>query len=95
MVLRRGFFIPEGARVLVAEDVITTGKSVLETIEVIEQHGWRVVGVTSIVNRSERCQFEVSFKALVSISPPVYDLEDCPLCRDNVEIDVPGSRFLK
>ncbi len=95
MALRRGFHIPKGTRVLISEDVVTTGRSAREVIEVVENFGAEAVGVTSVVNRAEDVDFGVPFKTLLNIHPPVYDLSECPLCKEGLEIDSPGSRFLK
>lgn len=94
MTLRRGFSIREGDRVLVVEDVVTTGKSVKEVIKVIEQCKGVVVGVGSLIERGEEVDFGVSKKSLVSLQIENYEPLNCPLCRKNIPLVKPGSRKL-
>ncbi|MBU1486501.1 orotate phosphoribosyltransferase [bacterium] len=94
MTLRRGFEIREGERILVVEDVITTGGSVLETIEVVESHGADVVGVGTIVDRSAgQVKFDVRMESLLSLDVKTYREEECPLCQDGIPLIKPGSRL--
>ncbi len=96
MALRRGFTIPEGARVLVVEDVVTTGGSVREVMALVESLGGKVVGVGSIVDRSNGAvDFGVPFEAVLSMEVVSYAPEDCPLCRQGIPAVKPGSRNLK
>lgn len=94
MTLRRGFTIEPGARVLVVEDVVTTGKSTREVIEVVRERGGVVVGVGAIVNRSgEDNPFApLPFTTLLTVSIPTYQPAECPLCRQGVPVVKPGSR---
>jgi orotate phosphoribosyltransferase len=95
MRLRRGFGIRPGERVLVVEDVVTTGRSLVEVIELVRQAGGEVVGVGALINRSAGAiYFGVSFRALITINIPVYPPDDCPLCASGVPIMAPGSRYL-
>jgi orotate phosphoribosyltransferase len=94
MTLRRGFRIREGEQVVIVEDVVTTGKSTRETAAVVEQHGGRVAGFASILNRSgNENPFDVPYVSLLSLALDTYDEASCPLCRDGVPLDAPGSRF--
>ncbi|RXK87716.1 orotate phosphoribosyltransferase [Chlorobaculum sp. 24CR] len=93
MMIRRGFCIDPSEEVLVVEDVITTGGSVAEVIELVRAAGATVAGVASVVDRSngkvrlaER-QFSLLTMEVVSYAP-----EECPLCKEGVPIDAPGSR---
>ncbi len=96
MALRRGFSIPEGARVLVVEDVVTTGGSVKEVIALINSLGGNVVGVGSVVDRSNgTVDFGVPFEAVLSMEVVSYPPEDCPLCKQGLPAVKPGSRNLK
>jgi orotate phosphoribosyltransferase len=97
MVLRRGFAIERGQRVVVVEDVITTGGSVREVIAAIERDGGRPVGVGSLVNRSGEANpfAPLPFAALVEVSFPTWQPDECPLCRDGIPIEKPGSRPIK
>lgn len=93
MVLRRGFFIAKGEKALVVEDVITTGGSTKEVIEVVKGFGANVVGVGSIIDRSSRDpDFGVPFAALAKIGAATFEEKDCPLCKKNIPIIKPGSR---
>src|ERR1700687_3972768 len=79
--LRRGFALHPGERVLVVEDVFTTGGSTRETMEVARAAGADVVGAAAIVDRSGGAiDFGVPYKTLITLSLPTYDLERCPLC---------------
>lgn len=80
-VLRRGFEIPTGARVLVVDDVVTTGGSVSETISCIEHAGGKVVGTGVLVDRTAgRVGIDVPFFACLTVDFPSYPPEECPLC---------------
>jgi orotate phosphoribosyltransferase len=91
--LRRGFSIGPGERVLVVEDVVTTGGSTQETIDVARAAGATVVGAAAIIDRSGGTQrIDVPFHALATISLPTYQPEQCPLCAEGQPIVKPGSR---
>lgn len=93
MVLRRGFSVKSGERVLVAEDVITTGGSTKEVIDVVKDSGGVVVGVASIIDRSSApVDFGVRFEALAKIKIETYKEEGCPLCKQGIPVTKPGSR---
>ena len=92
MELRRGFEVAETDRILVAEDIVTSGKSAGETIDVIQKAGGKVIGVTAIGNRNPDNPFDHPFRTLVKLDFPVYEAGDCPLCREGVPLVKPGSR---
>lgn len=94
MTLRRGFAIEPGQRVLVVEDVVTTGGSVKEVVELIQNAGGIVAGVGSIVDRTAgKIDFGVPFKAVYSADVTSWEATECPLCKDGVhELVKPGSR---
>ena len=93
MTLRRGFEIPQGARVLVVEDVVTTGGSVKEVIELVRQMGGEVAGVGCIVDRSNgKVDFGVPFAAVLSMEVQSWEADKCPLCREGWPVVKPGSR---
>jgi len=95
MALRRGFSIHPGERVLIVEDVITTGRSVLEVSEVIRSNGGELVAFASIVNRSEgRFHPDAPYYACVSMDIPIYIPHECPLCTAGIPAVKPGSRGL-
>lgn len=96
MTLRRGFTIAPGARVLVVEDVITTGGSVREVVELVKKLGGQVVGVASLVDRSNgKVEFGCPFTSLLPIEVVSYSAEECPLCKEGKPIVKPGSRKVK
>ena len=107
LTLRRGFTLADADRVLVVEDVLTTGGSTRETMEVARAAGGQVVGAASIVNRSAPAgeaqapstlsgdgavRFDVPFAALLDIALPTYEPEACPLCAKGRPMVKPGSR---
>jgi orotate phosphoribosyltransferase len=96
MTLRRGFQINPGERVLLAEDVTTTGGSVKEVMKAVEQAGGDIVAVTAVVDRSGgRAQFNVPYFSLFQMEVKNYDPSDCPLCQEGSQAVKPGSRGLK
>jgi orotate phosphoribosyltransferase len=93
LTLRRGFTLSPDDRVLVIEDVFTTGKSTRETIDVAREAGAEVVGAAAIVDRSGGAlDFGVPSYALVRLELPVYEPATCPLCAKGVPVVKPGSR---
>lgn len=94
MQLRRGFTISEGQRVLVVEDVVTTGGSVKEVIKLVTELGGKIIGVGSIVDRSAgKVDFGVPFKSVYPVEVEAYEAEDCPLCKEGkLPLVKPGSR---
>ena len=93
LTFRRGFSLSPGEKVLVVEDVVTTGGSTRETIEVARAAGAEVVGAASIIDRSGGQQrLDVPYHALATISLPTYQPEACPLCASGQPVVKPGSR---
>jgi orotate phosphoribosyltransferase len=92
MELRRGFEINPGEKVIIAEDVITTGGSVFEVIEICKKLRADIKGIISIVDRSEDIKFEYPFYSLIKLKIEKYAPDNCPLCAKNLPIDYPGSR---
>ena len=93
MTFRRGFRVEAGQKVLVVEDVVTTGGSVKEVIGLVHAAGGEVVGVGSVVDRSGgKADFGVPFQALMTLEATNWKEEDCPLCKEGVPIVKPGSR---
>lgn len=93
MELRRGFEIKKGEKILITEDVVTTGKSSYETAEIIKDMGGEVVGIACIVDRSiEHIKYPV-FSA-VKLEIETFEPENCPLCRQNIPFVKPGSRTM-
>jgi orotate phosphoribosyltransferase len=95
LALRRGFTLASTDRVLVVEDVMTTGGSTRETIDVARAAGGEVVGTASIVDRSGgSIHFDVPFASLLQIALPTYEPEGCPLCAQGLPVVKPGSRVV-
>lgn len=94
MTLRRGFVIPKDAKVLVTEDVVTTGGSVREVMELVKASGATVVGVGSMVDRSNgTVDFGVPFKPVYRTEVISFEQSECPLCKEGkLPAIKPGSR---
>lgn len=94
MQLRRGYALKKGERVVIIEDVITTARTIKETMEAIKEFEPEVVAVGCIVDRTKG-KTEYNIKSLLQIDPVVYDPSDCPLCKEGIELVKPGSRTEK
>jgi len=93
--IRRSFHLSPKDRVLVIEDVITTGGSVEELITLIRDTGATVVGVGALVDRSGGwVAFDVKYHALLSLTLKAFSSSECPLCKEGIPINRPGSRAL-
>jgi orotate phosphoribosyltransferase len=96
MTMRRGFSLKRDQHVLVVEDVWTTGGSTLETIQIVEECGGRVIGVGALIDRSGgKIEFPVETQSLLGLNIASYELEDCPLCHEGGVAVKPGSRFVR
>jgi orotate phosphoribosyltransferase len=94
MTLRRGFFIAPGERALVVEDVVTTGGSTREVIDVVAAAGGKVVGVGALIDRhTGSLAFTVPFYALLRLEIATYNPDSCPLCQTGSPPVKPGSRL--
>ena len=95
MTLRRGFQIEPGQRVLLAEDVITTGGSLREVLAMVKAAGAEVAGVAALVDRTGARDPELGapLTALVRLDVPIYPPEECPLCDKGLPLVKPGSRL--
>jgi orotate phosphoribosyltransferase len=93
LTLRRGFDLTPSDRVVIVEDVLTTGGSTRETMEVATQKGATVVAAAAVINRSgSMSPVNVPFVALAALTPPTYKPESCPLCEQGIPVTKPGSR---
>jgi len=89
----RRFRIREGERFVIAEDVVTRGGRVQETIDIVKENGGEVAAIGILVNRSGgKAKFEAPLVSLLDIEPVTYDPAECPLCKDGVELVHPGSK---
>ena len=94
MTFRRGFTVEKGEKVLICEDVVTTGKSSMETAKAIEEKGGVVVGIGAIVDRTID-KVELPIYAAIHEEAKLFEPDNCPLCQKDIPIEKPGSRFLK
>ena len=93
---RRAFDLNSHDRVLVMEDVVTTGGSVDELIQLVQDAGAAVVGVGALVDRSGGwAAFDVKYHALLSLNLKTFPPETCPMCKEGIPINKPGSRALR
>ena len=93
LMLRRGFVLSRTDRVVVVEDVVTTGGSTRETIAVAEASGATVVGAASIIDRgADAGSLNMPLQALVRMKVAAYPPESCPLCKQGLPVVKPGSR---
>jgi orotate phosphoribosyltransferase len=89
----RRFKIREGERFVVAEDVVTRGGRVQETIDIVKENGGEVAAIGILVNRSGgKAAFEAPLVSLLDIEPVTYEPESCPLCEEGLELVHPGSK---
>ena len=95
--LRRGFSIKAGARVLIVEDVITTGKSSLECVKLIKKSGATLAGFACIIDRSNKKNLKIKKKIIsqIKLNIPTYKKNNLPINLKNIPITKPGSRYLK
>jgi orotate phosphoribosyltransferase len=93
LALRRGFSLSSSDRAVIIEDVVTTGKSTKETIDVAVEAGGTVVGAGSIIDRSGgHSNLGVPFQPLVTLTVATHDPADCPMCAAGQPVVKPGSR---
>ncbi len=92
MTLRRGFQVPEGAKVLIVEDTVTTGGSVREVMEIIRAFGATPVMIASLVDRTRgKVSFGVPFVSLAQVDMQFYHEDECPLCQKGVALSAPRN----
>ncbi|GKU25412.1 orotate phosphoribosyltransferase [Clostridium folliculivorans] len=95
MTLRRGFSIKPGQKVVITEDVVTTGKSFKEAAKVIESLGGEVVAVICIVDRTTTKVTDYPMFSAIKLEIESYDKDECPMCKENIPYIKPGSRNIK
>ena len=97
-ILRRGFSIKKNSKVLIVEDVITTGKSSLECARLVKKYKSKVIGYACLINRSSKPSLKIKDKNIVSqikLEIPTYKKNDLPIELKKIPITKPGSRYLK
>ncbi|MBC8492027.1 MAG: orotate phosphoribosyltransferase [Candidatus Marinimicrobia bacterium] len=93
LTLRRGFKLSSGEKVLILDDIVTTGGSVKETITIAENAGAKILGIGILADRSGgRVKFGYRHHALMNLDLPVYKPEECPMCKEKMPLIKPGSR---
>jgi len=90
-ILRRGFKFHKGERVLVVEDVLTTGGSAMDVVELVKKNDAVPVGIGALVNRGNFHSDQIVSHALFEITAPMYEPGRCPLCLDKKPLEKPGS----
>ena len=95
--LRRGFNIKKGAKVLIIEDVITTGKSSLECVKLIKKANAKLLGFASIIDRSTKQSLKIKTGIIshLKINVPTFSKKQLPQSLKSIPITMPGSRFIK
>ena len=96
-ILRRGFYIKKNSKVLIVEDVITTGKSSLECVKLIKKSRAKLIGFACIIDRSNKKNLKIKNRIIsqIKINVPTYKANSIPQSLKNINITVPGSRKLK
>ena len=94
-VLRRGFSIKKNSRVMIVEDVITTGKSSLECVRLIKKSQAKLAGFACLIDRSDKRKLKQKVISQVKLEIPTYDKKKLPSFLKNIPVIKPGSRFLK
>ena len=93
MQLRRGYTLKKGEKVVIIEDVITTARTIFETMDAIKDYEPEIVGVGCIVDRTQgKLDDKLKINSLLKIDPVVYEPSNCPLCKENIPVVKPGSR---
>ncbi len=93
MQLRRGYSLKKGEKVVIIEDVITTARTIFETIDAIKEFEPEIIGVGCIVDRTQgKLDDKLKINSLLKIDPVVYEPSNCPLCEGNIPVIKPGSR---
>lgn len=93
MQLRRGYSLKKGEKIVIVEDVITTARTIFETKEALKEFEVEIAGVACIVDRTQgKLDHEFKIYSLLQSSPVTYPPEDCPLCKQGLEVVKPGSR---
>ena len=92
MCLKRGFNIDKKQNILIVEDIVTTGGSINEIIELVELYDCNVVGIVSIVDRNDKMKiFKYPYETLLNFPVQSWEKDNCPLCKNNIPLTKPGS----
>ncbi|MEW5994546.1 MAG: orotate phosphoribosyltransferase [Candidatus Zixiibacteriota bacterium] len=92
-IFKRGFLLDKGQKVLIVDDVLTTGRSIREVIDLVDSYGADVVGICEMLDRSNgRVTFKYPLTALATVHANDWDQNECPLCKQGMELTQRGSR---
>ncbi len=92
-IFKRGFHIEPGTRVLIVDDVLTTGGSIFEVIDLVNKYDAKIIGIGEFLDRSGgKVKFDYPFKPLATVSADAWQADECPLCKKGVPLTQPGSR---
>jgi orotate phosphoribosyltransferase len=92
-VFKRGFSLEKGRKVVIVDDVLTTGRSIFEVIDLVESYEADIVGISEMLDRSNgTVKFDYPFKALTTVAADAWEPDDCPLCKKGEPITQRGSR---
>jgi len=92
-IFKRGFQLAQGERTLVVDDVMTTGGSVKEVVDLVEKYRGVIVGIGVLLDRSGgEIQFDYRFEALATVTAKTFNPSDCPLCKQSLALVKPGSK---
>jgi orotate phosphoribosyltransferase len=92
-IFKRGFYIDPGTRILIVDDVLTTGGSIFEVIDLVKKYDAEIVGIGEFLDRSGgEVKFDYPFKPLATVSADAWEPANCPLCKKGEPITQPGSR---
>lgn len=92
-IFKRGFSIDAGTRIIIVDDVLTTGTSIFEVIDLVKKYDAKIVGIGEFLDRSGgMVKFDYPFKPLATVSAEAWKVENCPLCKKDIPLTKPGSR---
>ncbi len=92
-VFKRGFSLEKGQKVIIVDDVLTTGRSIFEVIDLVKSYEADIVGICLMLDRSNgSVKFDYPYKALCTVSADTWEVDECPLCAKGMEITQRGSR---
>jgi len=92
-IFKRGFQLNEGERTLIVDDILTTGGSINEVINLVKEYKGNIIGIGVLLDRSGgKVKFDFPLKALATVQAKTYQPESCPLCKENISLVKPGSK---
>jgi len=92
-IFKRGFQLNPGEKTLIVDDILTTGGSINEVINLVKEYKGNIIGIGVLLDRSGgKVKFDYPLKALATVQAKTYQPESCPLCKENISLVKPGSR---